>query len=416
VKRILSTLLVVPALVAALAVSSAAETVLTVASWGGVPDTSGFEELHPGVRIEYVRVPGSYNYIEQATVWAVGGALPDVLMVPYWGIPPMADNGVLRDLSDLAAKDPEWMDGFFPGSLEAFTRNGGVYGLPWLVGPMSVVYNPDLFAAQGLPDPIDSAKSGAWTIDRFIEAARKLTRHSADQPFERIGMYSFTNQLHFIAPLVWALGGDIIGDDGETVLVDQPASVRALEELASLYGPEQVFLSRQQLGQYNLNVDQVQYGPATAMRVTWNVEYEYVRNYGVPVDIAPIPTGAAGQPTDLIIAHGIGISSQTQNAELAWEYIKYALSQAPTNLEFPARQEHFARWAQHQIEVNEWDAYEYLTLVTNSIRLAPNPISRDIELIFVRNLDQGLRGQKPITAAVEEIRQQVAARLAEMGR
>lgn len=416
-KRRLIQLSVIALLVVSVPVAlQAEEIVLTMAGWGGAPDIEGFEKLFPGVKIEYQRVPGSYSYIEQTAVWALGGTLPDILLIPYWGIPTMAENGILRDISDLAANDPEYMRGFFPGSLEAFERKGGLYGVPWLVGPMSIVYNPDLFAHGGLADPLVLAQSNAWNMDALVESARKLTRHSENQMYERVGFYSNTNQLHFIAPMVWALDGDIIGDDGETVLVDQQNSVLALERLADLYSHENVFLSRQQLGQYNLDVNQVQHGPHTAMRLTWNVEYAYVRENGVSADIAPVPKSMTGQPTDLIIVHGIGISSQTEHPELAWEYIKYALRETPQNLEIPARQEHFGPWAEYHRYESDWDAFQYLSLITNSIRLAPNPLNRDIELVFVRNLDQALRGQKAVNAAVEEIRRQVEARLQQMRR
>lgn len=401
-------------LVGLMAVPMQAEIVLRMAGWGGAPDTEGFEALHPGVKIEYHRVPGSYAYIEQTAVWAAGGVLPDILLIPYWGIPSMAENGVLRDISDLAAADEEWMSTFFPGSMEAFTRNGGVYGVPWLVGPMSVVYNRDMFAAFGLTDPMDAAWADAWDMDALIENARRLTRHTAEGGLEQIGLYSDTNQLHFVAPLVWALGGDLFADDGMTPLVNSMESTRAIDRLAELYSQDRIFVSRQQLGAYNWDVNRASYGASTAMRLVWNVEYSGWRANGVDVNIAPVPRSTTGAPTDLVIAHGIGISSQTEHADLAWEYIKYALTQTPENLEFPARQEHFVDWADFHLENNGWDAYPYLSLVTNSIRLAPNPLNRDIELIYTRQLNRALLGQIPAQSAVEEIARQVEAQKAKL--
>jgi multiple sugar transport system substrate-binding protein len=89
----------------------------------------------------------------------------------------MVDAGVLEDLGPYARRDkidPSAV--FLPKMIEAWTHNGKLYALPMSVSTDVVGYNKDLFDGAGVKHPPVNLDDKAWTMDAFLEAARKITR------------------------------------------------------------------------------------------------------------------------------------------------------------------------------------------------------------------------------------------------
>src|SRR5690606_34937624 len=106
---------------------------------------------------------------------------------------------------------------------------------------MVLWYNKDIFDKAGVPYP--PSNPGEWTWEEFVETARALTvdrngRRPGDPGFDpnRIQTYgvAFGTWWAPVLPFVWSNGGDWFDETGRQVLIDQPESVEALQNLADL--------------------------------------------------------------------------------------------------------------------------------------------------------------------------------------
>ncbi|MCL2478260.1 MAG: extracellular solute-binding protein, partial [Treponema sp.] len=101
----------------------------------------------------------------------------------------------------------------------------------------------DMFDKAGVPYP-PAAADKAWTWDEFVAAAKKLTfdangKTPNDPGFNRnqIKQYGAMVETLTWQLEVWALsnGGGFFTPDGKQVIVDQDASIEAIQKVADLY-------------------------------------------------------------------------------------------------------------------------------------------------------------------------------------
>jgi multiple sugar transport system substrate-binding protein len=72
--------------------------------------------------------------------------------------------------------DPSFpLDDFYPGTLDHFRRQRGIYGLPAEIMPILIFYDRRMFDEVGAPHP-----HIGWTWDDFIDAATQLTEREGD--------------------------------------------------------------------------------------------------------------------------------------------------------------------------------------------------------------------------------------------
>jgi multiple sugar transport system substrate-binding protein len=122
----------------------------------------------------------------------------------------------------------DWAD-FYPGEQAVATVGGRVLGVPAHVDNLAVVYNKDLFAKAGIPEP-----TADWTWDDFRAAAKAVT-DSANKVF---GMAfpadgSETTVWEYEA-MLWAAGGEILNSDNTKAAFNSPEGVRALTTLTDI--------------------------------------------------------------------------------------------------------------------------------------------------------------------------------------
>ena len=145
-----------PVALLALAFTAAAmaQTTLTFWSWR-TEDVAAYEsfieafrEENPDIDVEFTPYLNTeYNTILSTALQGGGG--PDIVHLrAYGGMEPLADAGLILRLDD---KVPALAD-FAPGILLGATNraDGGVYGVPFALQTVQVLYNEDLFAELGL--------------------------------------------------------------------------------------------------------------------------------------------------------------------------------------------------------------------------------------------------------------------------
>ncbi|MDF2562195.1 MAG: extracellular solute-binding protein [Microbacterium sp.] len=110
-----------------------------------------FEEAHPGVDVEYV----PYLNTEYDTILATGlkdASGPDVAQLRSYGLlQPLVESGDLVALDD----EIEGLGEFSPSVLDGArgVSDGAVYGVPFAIQTLHVIYNTAIFADLGLDEP-----------------------------------------------------------------------------------------------------------------------------------------------------------------------------------------------------------------------------------------------------------------------
>jgi multiple sugar transport system substrate-binding protein len=224
-----------------------------------------------------------------------------------------------------------------------YRYNDKQYEIPYDHGRIIMGYNKDLFDAEGLAYPAED-----WTWDQFLELALKLTK--GDSQWGYGGYYNNIVELgneHGIA-LVGPWGGEVIDETETKILLDSPESLAALNWHADLIHKHKAAplpaQSQAIPASPRLSGQAAMFGLAS-----WGTP-ELVTNATFQWDVAPWPTGPAGAKTGSF-GSGFGISRDSKNADMAWQYLSDYLSKE--GMEFmwgasgrgsPARKSAYESW------------------------------------------------------------------------
>jgi multiple sugar transport system substrate-binding protein len=110
-----------------------------------------FEAANPDIKVvmEYV----GYDYIHDKIVTGMAAKPPayDASMIDVIWPDEFIKNGYLLDVTSRVT--PDMTSGIFPASWNGVTRNGKVYGMPWLMDTKYFMYNKQMLTAAGFNDP-----------------------------------------------------------------------------------------------------------------------------------------------------------------------------------------------------------------------------------------------------------------------
>ena len=111
---------------------------------------SGYEKLHPDVKIKWIDVPFSEGE-KRALAAVMSKKVPDLInMNPSFGST-LASRGVLIDLKKYVNKKD--YSAYLPESWDASTLNNITFGVPWYITSSITIYNADILKKAGInPD------------------------------------------------------------------------------------------------------------------------------------------------------------------------------------------------------------------------------------------------------------------------
>jgi multiple sugar transport system substrate-binding protein len=127
----------------------------------------------------------------------------------------------------------------------------------------------------------------------------------------------------FWSEAIWAYGGDIISADHTKTLIGEPAAREAWAFIDSLYKAG-VMPTPTTSGEYGSDLFQ------SGMAAMTTIGHWAVPGYvgaKINFDVAPMPKGPKGQATSVNSA-GFVISKDSKNADAAFKFIEFALSEA----------------------------------------------------------------------------------------
>jgi len=199
-----------------------------------------FEAENPEIKVKLDYV----SYAEKETKYATAleaGKGPDVFHLHAYSMRSFIERGYLYDITEFIEKEgscwygKDFLDPWYPQTLELVSKDGRYYGLPGDFMAMVLFRNKKLFQEAGLPTDIPPR-----TWDDFLAYAKKLTRDRNNDGrvdtwgFGTVGAISPGFELRF-TPVLFSHGGSYLTPDNKRCALDTPEAKRAFKFFIELY-------------------------------------------------------------------------------------------------------------------------------------------------------------------------------------
>lgn len=365
-----------------------------------------FEALHPDIDLQLEIIPYE-NLSNQELVACQSSAGPDIMWQSYAWTNSFARMGLLESFSPyLAESDAIDLDNDFnPVTLELGTVDGEIYGLPWSVEAMSLVYNKDMFRAAGL-DPEDPPT----TWDEMIEYAKKLTVDlNGDGVIDQYGFAvngSAPGNCWFrFVPDLWAAGGNLTNDDMTKATLDTPEALEALKYYTEFLTVHHV-APESSVTNNSGNNRTLFINERVAMYIDGQAGVKTVQSESdIDVGVCLWP-GKDGPTTAGLGGYYLAMPKNAQHKEDAWTFIEYFLSEEVQSwfpIAFPANVK--AQNAERFDNYRDEHFREQLEYTRNFPPLADTPTAQTIIMDMIQAV---LSGMSTPESALEEANARLA--------
>lgn len=269
-----------------------------------------FEQSHPGVRVQVQAFPFG-EYFQKINTAYAGNQAPDVFFVDF----PLIANYVYRKmivpLDALVSKTD--LDDYYPGPRNDMTYQGSSWALPMHQSGEELLYSVDALDQAKIQPP--HSLDQQWTRDQFLHVAEAVVRRDAGRVTRWAYATTYNPGLYVIQPWLAMSGGEILSPDGTraTGYLNSPATVQAFTFWGELY-------TKRQLAPIQATPDLFGTGQAVFTQgnpfVLRDIAQRF-HNFRVGVTFLPRDRRCATNSG----AYHIGISVQTKQRELAWEFL-----------------------------------------------------------------------------------------------
>ncbi len=276
-----------------------------------------FNEIYPDIEVQVE--PLTFEQLETTyAAQAAAGTLPDILWLADLFVVPFAQGGIVMDMQPLAEADEEFdLSDIYENMLDLSRVNGeGLYMIPSSFDVVTMYYNKTMFEEAGAPLPeVD------WTWDDYVAACQTIR--------EATGNYCFTNTLGapanydwwaYYVPWIVGYGGDLLSEDGTTVLLSSPETLAGLQAYVNLWTEYDIaqpldfdpggncFVVGRCATMFMIP------GLMSSLRELEPQPFEW--------DLQVIPSHPEGKFTGMG-TYGWAVSANAQDPEIAWDFIKY---------------------------------------------------------------------------------------------
>jgi multiple sugar transport system substrate-binding protein len=268
-----------------------------------------FEEEHPNINIEIDESIDPADWNGSLAAAASAGNMPDVFMLAQ--VPPAVANDWLLDLNDVTANDEDYAN-ISEVVKESVTYNGKTVALPVAQHFQGFFVNKDLYNKSNLDYP-----EYGFDIDGFTSAVKSIT----DVNNGVVGLNNPFGIPDFYPSSVNENLGYFTYNDGKYEL-DSKEFISGINYTSSLIngGYTYATLTDEQKANFN-GEDGNQVWQQSGIGLWWDGTWA-VANFGETVDFEWDFVGVpGGRP--IVINDFMGISKSTENAEEAYEFVKY---------------------------------------------------------------------------------------------
>jgi multiple sugar transport system substrate-binding protein len=196
---------------------------------------------------------------------------------------------------------------FWPGMMEAYTVDGGVYCLPYDVSAEVLICNLDIFNAMGV-----EYRPEGYTMDEFIQVSKKLTNSN------HYASYIYPSG-YMLYDFIYGTGVNPADSDGNIAL-DKPEAVTAIQWLAdlSLKHGTQARLDR---GSDEASLFSAQRIAMMVVNPEWVMKLR-TDMPNVNLDVMNYPFIGINGGRRVTEGGSFSISSKTKYPDIAWDFLK----------------------------------------------------------------------------------------------
>ncbi len=243
---------------------------------------------------------------------APSGEGPDIIVGAHDWVGELVTDGLLEPITYMSPKDKAQ---FADVALKAFTYNGKLYGVPYAVEAVALIYNKAL-----VPTP-------PKTMKELFSLARKLTTG------EQVGfMYDVTN-FYFSFPILSAKGGYVFKDTPTGLDVHD---IGLANEGAIAGGKLIAEMRKENIipkgANYNI-MDGLFKEGLLGMEINGPWARKDYKNAGINYGVVPIPTIDGSVPKPFVGVQGFMISSKSENKMMAIEFLANFATSKDSELE-----------------------------------------------------------------------------------
>ena len=271
-----------------------------------------FEHAHPGVTVHYYSGIRKDDYSEWFSRKLLAGEEPDIFMVLGTDFNQFASMGVMKNLETFIEEDTDFEpEKYFTSAFVSGQYESVQYALPYETVPTLMFVNKTLLTQEGIDMPEEN-----WTWEDFYEICKKVTRDTdGDGVPDQFGSYNYDWM-----DALCSNGGGVFNKKGtEAALTDSRVveAVKYVRSINDLYGGEK-------LTQEDFNGGLVAFMPLTFAEYRTYKTYPYkIRKYAnFQWDCVTMPAGKQGGNISQVDSLLMGISANTKEEKLAWEFLK----------------------------------------------------------------------------------------------
>ncbi|WHZ02485.1 sugar ABC transporter substrate-binding protein [Neobacillus sp. YX16] len=268
-----------------------------------------FEEKHPFIEVQMEAYGDEFD---QKLTAAFGAKNPPDVMY-MWNFSAYFQS--LEPLENFIKRDPTIdLNDFYQGLFNYSTMYRKLYGMPAGFTTRVVYYNKDLFDAAQVPYPKDG-----WTWDDFKSVAKQLSNPAINQYGLGVRPEPDTYDLQGI---VWSNGSSFISEDGKKIdsYMNSPETIESIEMFAEMVKGKSAVLvggKNQQSGEEVFKEGKI------AMWESGIWPLEEFKKAKVNFGTVEMPAFNGKQVRGVISSSAISIAKDSENKDLAWEFVKF---------------------------------------------------------------------------------------------
>lgn len=314
-----------------------------LATWAGVDEANELQAIIDELNAasdtyEIVQESSPAEYWTKIQTTIAAGTAADLIWMDQEHLPDFAANETLLDITDRLQGDSRPaanLEDYFPSTLERYSYEGRVYGLPWIAMPVMLYVNLDMLEEAGYSE--DEVNNWGWA--EFAEACVAMTRDangnspgSAGFDATRVEQYGFSMVPGWppVQMWIWQAGGEVLAPELTESPIDSPEAIQGAQYVADLVQsgctPAQSVISERGFGE-------MMKGGQVAMFMGGAAD-DFERTEGRRIKAYMLPQGPVNRATWAWIG-GMSINANTRNADAAYDAF-IDLSQAIQEWKVPA--------------------------------------------------------------------------------
>ena len=271
-----------------------------------------FEKEYPNVTIKYESGVMKDDYSEWLSQKALKGDLPDVFMVLPEDFSIFSSVGMLKNLDSYTKIDKAFKkSNYYEGSYDAGTYKGTQYALPYESVPTLMLVNKTLLKKEHIKMP-----GNHWTWDDFYEICQKVTKDTdGDGRLDQFGVYNYKWN-----DATLSNGGTLFNQSGTKCNL----SSKPIENAILFTKKIEKISSFRNLTSDDFDSGNIAFRPMTFSEFRTYKPYPWKINkyFDFKWDCIRLPSGPDGENKTQVDNLLMGISNQTKQGDMAWQFLK----------------------------------------------------------------------------------------------